>query len=365
VLPYAEKFTPESLSTLQGSDDDDDDDDNSDESSNIDRSSDHTQIIPKQVARNLVYISDAVNELYRVGTLIRRPRLSGRYLHSTRSTGSVWPTQKDYQHVREKLRKWQRQPAEDNDEEIAAENSDWHDPVATPEHLQKRDDLENRSETPEFILSRRLAMANVKRRLQLRYWEAHPYSLEQDLDAKPKMASAPLPTKSMEPNPQKPAQECDGQSIKPPATAVTFSTVAKSAVVPSSSMELDAVRTVYEPSIVGQHAPSTRVPDLPTTLLSPSMFQCPYCHMMLETSVMQNRLNWKLVTCPFIVESADFRLGVMYSEILGHMFALQRFVPSLRSCTPLDTIGFTTRCKCTGANGFVSVVARPSAPGRK
>jgi hypothetical protein len=273
-----------------GTDDDVDDEDENCGSLSPDYSAKSSSIPLKQAVRLLNHVSNAIDELYRIGTLIRRPRLTGRYLHSANSDGIIYSTQQDYQHIREKLHLWQRQVAELKDDEFQIkEHLEDEEPVVTAEDIQRRETQERTTDELEFVLSRRLALANVKRRLQLRYWEAHPYNPEPDVaqDATPKPEAKRIVPKRLE--------EGHAQSLKPPETAHTFSMIARSAVLPEAgSTEVDMTRTVYESSVVGDRAQATiRVPDVPIGPVSEELFECPFCHMMLKSARMRNRLEWK------------------------------------------------------------------------
>lgn len=273
---------------------DNDDVYDSDKSSGSDRSSTETALKPTQIVRYIMYVSDAINELYRLGTLVRRPHLSGRYLHSTGvSAKFMHSTQHDYQHVRQKLLLWQRQQVDANGAGLPAGESPEDDHAITPEDMGRRDSIEEETESSELVLSRRVANANVKRRLQLRYWEAHPYRPEQGSEETPKVASKPVIATSAQTNTIRSVKEIDTTSTIAPSTVRTFSTVAMSAVLPRTLTRPDTTRTVYAPSVIGEHAPSIRVPDLPAVQDSSGLFECPFCHMMLNESAMRFRLNWK------------------------------------------------------------------------
>lgn len=215
-------------------------------------------------------IFENIEELYRLNSLIRRPRLTGRYLHSTQSN-ITHASQEEIQHIREKFLSWQGEKQIELIEEESEE-------IATPELIAKRAYDEDMNKPLELVLSRRLAVANMKRRRQLRYWEVHPYQI----DCEPLPAN-PHTTPSI-------IRETTG----PLSTVFTFSSVARSAIV-SNQMKLDKdedMRTIYASTSAGNSAP-LRVPDLPVPDDSKSSFECPYCHMSLSMDEMKDRKNWK------------------------------------------------------------------------
>ncbi|KAI0010163.1 hypothetical protein F4779DRAFT_579009 [Xylariaceae sp. FL0662B] len=308
---------------------------------------------PPQISHILGHIFENVDELYRLGSLLGRLRLAGRYLHSTRPVSFV-PSQQDYQHVRQKFLLWRRQQIEEDLEKglvesprpAALKEEEEEEPV-TPEYISKRQEEEDLSYQLEYVLSRRLATANVKRRLQFRYWDAHPYRPEEGIQ--------PIEFKTSQVNtPNKRDVSIDRQSVgndntefksvQPPQTAHSFSTVAKTAIFPDTS-KIDFSRTIYAPSVVGDYN-SIRVPDVPTLrpssgLVAQVAFDCPYCGMILDTLEMQNRLAWKRhvfrdlrpYTCTFADCASPDKLFATRHDWIYHEVQLHRRQWKCQECS--------------------------------
>ncbi|KAI3342035.1 hypothetical protein F4824DRAFT_271959 [Ustulina deusta] len=223
------------------------------------------------VSRIIKCIFESIEELYRVSSLIRRRRLTGRYLRSTLSI--LDPTcDQEYEHVRQKVLLWQKQQKDETLQDQAIDTASqlvhFEEETATPEFLANRQSREKISNPQEFVLLRRLAASNIKRRRQLGYWDAYPY--------------------------QGDSETVDMKSTKPASTAFTFSTVARSAIFPDQlNLNRNGIpQTLYAPTLVGKHA-TLRVPDRPTLDGSASSFECPYCHTKLIVEEMDVRENWK------------------------------------------------------------------------
>ncbi|ETS76425.1 hypothetical protein PFICI_11812 [Pestalotiopsis fici W106-1] len=239
-----------------------------------------------------------INELYRLKTLLQKPRLKGRYLHSRRSYRNLPGYQQDYQHVRQKINFWRTKPSGDPDEEEAADDHETQqsaeeapdDPGISMDELMERQNAEDASLHDMDDLCRRLAAANSKRRKQLWYWESHPYldDAEKLLDMEP-----PKPFRKTDPIG---LNTTDADSFKPPTTAHTFSTAARSAIFPESRdrNNQEEAGTVYEPSVLGGSGRSKlRIPDAPLAAEGENTIECPYCHISLSTDKISNRVGWK------------------------------------------------------------------------
>jgi hypothetical protein len=167
------------------------------------------------------------------------------------------------------------------------------------EYLQQRQHLEASSSDTKMILCRRLARANDRRREQFRYWAAHPYQPKNhgpEMIQQSHVGRSVLPSTSDGRAVQTTIQRDGGEfrSLKAPSTARTYSTVAKSAIFETapSIEEVEMERTTYARTVFNEKG-SRRVPEAPTVAKSAAEFECPYCHMMLESAAMNNRLRWK------------------------------------------------------------------------
>lgn len=293
----------------------------SDNLSDISSSTDDSEHADASPLANLLVVlndlSDDIQQLYRLSKLLRRPRLTDRYLRSVSNTQERKALPIEYIHIREKFNQWYN---EENDiENVSLEEQE----CISENAIHIRQATEDSSMNAQDLLCRRLARANEKRREQLRYWAAHPYERP-----KAQPSSAPIPAtveasgKITQPRntpdfsqvptlpstnirqqlqqemmPKRPQVERDADlhSLKPPATAHSFSTVAMSAVFenqPSTLKDPDPHRTVYAPTQVGGLG-AIRIPDIPSESALRDEFECPYCHMMLISSEMRNRAVWK------------------------------------------------------------------------
>ncbi|KAI3337090.1 hypothetical protein HD806DRAFT_26742 [Xylariaceae sp. AK1471] len=311
----------------------------SDDSSTHDRS-DLTSSILKSIFEN-------IEELYRLSSLIRRPRLTNRYLHSTQASVDS-AHQQEYQHVRQKLLLWQRQQADENlqDQDMAVVSETVHPPeeeTATTELIAKRQSAEETHDSLEVILSWRMAVANMKRRKQFRYWDVHPYRTDPEA-SRPIIHSSQAEQIIRPSTPlveHKEAEDADKRSNTLPSTAFTFSTVARSDIVldkPNLST-IEIMRTVYAPSVVGNYR-TVRVPDIPQVNALESSLECPYCHMILAAEEMKVRLNWKRhvfrdlrpYICTFPDCSGPDRLFTTRHDWIYHEMQLHRRQWVCQSC---------------------------------
>ena len=203
-------------------------------------------------------IFEQIRSLYKISALLRRPTLPNKYIRSVSKDEAIsfyapW----DQAHVEAKFRNM--------------------DPT----------------------LARRLAMANTRRRQQLKYWEKHHQEETDELYVEPKAQQAAfsggmakskshvraeamreagkLPTKSLE--------------VRSKITKQSFSTVAQSAINDNQTFS-GCPQTVYEPSLQ-EKGSCLRVPDPPKFEFGKTLFECPYCHASLEVGLMQNRHLWK------------------------------------------------------------------------
>ncbi|KAI1497400.1 hypothetical protein F5X99DRAFT_397088 [Biscogniauxia marginata] len=236
------------------------------------------------------HIFEKIQLLYNLGSLLRRPGLSGRYLKSSNNT-TLSPTELyDLQYVEEKLRQWKRD----------CNSFDWNSPEeekgVTEEEIKSRVsgiDLNS----PTSILSRRSAKANSQRRKQFKYWEKHPYQAPPDktLDKQPAVfPEARDPDDADQPfiedtaTTVKASEKTGTLSVKTTPTAHSFSTIAKSAIFePASNSH---TRTIHAESVLAGKS-TTRVPPVPAH--SEAQFQCPCCGMNLDGFLMKNRMTWK------------------------------------------------------------------------
>jgi hypothetical protein len=217
----------------------------------------------RRLRRVLSDMRDDIDSLFQVSALIKRPGFDRRYLRSTGSANFdsriVHHFNSDLSHVREKIMQWNQPESLANDQQ----------PAATPEVLALRNTEKNAS-GHQHELIRRFASANTRRREQLLYWFRHP--------------DQPPPEFAVHED----RMEADSQSTAPKDT---FTIAAASDVYRATRMA-GTTRTEYSESTTGTNN-SSRVPDVPKAAFESNVFECPFCHAMLDSNEMQSRIQWK------------------------------------------------------------------------
>ncbi|KAK0710658.1 WD40-repeat-containing domain protein [Lasiosphaeris hirsuta] len=273
--------------------------DDRDDSFNVSKTGRQTATI----AVVMSYIYDQVRLLYHLGMLLRRPALTGRYIKSSAKDGKLSAfAQYDYSHVVEKFRHWQR--TADSDFKGGTSNQELEEEQAVGESdLHARMDVESAQES--YSLMQRLAKANTRRREQLTYWAAH--------HSRPgvstgKTANRESPLAKPQANPAAAQQEVaatgdnapmaasigklEVKSVLSTPTAHSLSTAAVSGI-DGAQTQGARPRTLYEETVVAAGQRSTRVPDVPISNPDDALFECPFCHMSLESVLMKDRQSWK------------------------------------------------------------------------
>ncbi|KAI0909371.1 hypothetical protein F4823DRAFT_594729 [Ustulina deusta] len=246
------------------------------------------------------HIFEHIQLLYHFGSLLRRPGLKGRYLRHNDSNNLDTATLFDTWHIEEKLRQWSRQAGE------GIIVSPKEEDAVTVQKISEREAGES-PKSLHYVLSRRFAKANAQRREQLKYWTNHPYQLRRPQEPKMNMTKGKALKSAIQKRPKKgdASTEDDVSTIKPESkgpkseksrstTAVSFSTVAESALLESGT-ETGKARTIYAESVVAGKW-SARVPPPPkrtTAIDGPEQYECPYCHMNLDSELVNHRLAWK------------------------------------------------------------------------
>ncbi|KAK6863640.1 hypothetical protein PG995_000168 [Apiospora arundinis] len=256
--------------------------------------------------RDLKRVFENVAELYRLQDLFRLPRMKGKYLHSSQAQPHLPYYQQDYQHVRQKLDDWSSNAAPVSDDQEDSENNESSSyfmespdecPGLSPESLVQRQQAEERSEELRDKLCRRLAIANSKRRKQLRYWQSHPYQTTQQGTPDDVQQNSLAKRVNVMSITKETASDHDApNSEKMPTTVHSFSTAPRSAIMITerSQHRNDVARTTYQPSVVGNHMRTTiRVPDIPKITGGPEAIKCPYCQVSLNSEILSSRESWK------------------------------------------------------------------------
>ncbi|KAG9513523.1 hypothetical protein KCV07_g8721, partial [Aureobasidium melanogenum] len=218
--------------------------------------------------RNTIeFVFEGIRSLYRVSILLRRPRDSSKYLRSSNPTIPAHDTLRvtlDYAHVSEKIRQWRRLTMRSR-----LGGDERH--VVTEEEIQLKKENEQQEIADIAFFCQRLAWANLCRREQFKYWIDHPDVPE---------------TQTTASDVGKEIQQKDRIMSAIPAS---LSTVAKSAL--EDNTEVGQSRTKAK-SAVGQPN-TTRVPDVPKCSKNGPNFECPFCHVILSSGLMQKREIWE------------------------------------------------------------------------
>ncbi|KAK9424910.1 putative C2H2-type domain-containing protein [Seiridium unicorne] len=275
AIKAAEKPSIEELQKLENLDNDSDLDSISEsEDSDLDEQWPHEEPL-YIILRN---IFDCIELLFQLSNLLRQQRFQDRYLHSSVHPNQPYGTIQDNEHVRLKVQMWRNDQRTEGRIPIIEGNSvelPWESGMeipVSPEVMSQRKVSRARQESIDSDLFSRLAVANTRRREQFLYWETHPYS--GDARARARKNGA------------------DGRSEKS-QTIRTFSSIAKSAIY-MDAMEPDTRATTYAPSMINDVAqPTIRVPEFALISAGRDTFECPLCHMILDSEPMQYRQNWK------------------------------------------------------------------------
>jgi hypothetical protein len=210
-------------------------------------------------------IFEGIRSLYRISVLLRRPRNSSKYLRSSNTTipsQNALKVTQDYAHVLEKIRQWRHRT-------VRSKVGGEEEKVATVEEVQRREEDEHHENADIAFFCQRLTWANLFRRKQFDYWVDCPDVPEsQHTDAQPNRLNAQTPT----------------------VIDASFSSVAMSAL--GNGNDVVQLLTVYAKSVVGRPNAS-RVPDVPRFSKTYPSFECPYCHIILDSKLMQERESWK------------------------------------------------------------------------
>ncbi|KAG9638298.1 hypothetical protein KCU64_g13857, partial [Aureobasidium melanogenum] len=212
-------------------------------------------------------VFEGIRSLYRVSTLLRRPQNSSQYLRSSTSTAispDALRVTLDYAHVLQKIRQWRHLTMRSR-----LGGDEGH--VVTEEEIQLKKENEQQEIADIAFFCQRLAWANFCRREQFDYCIDHPDIPESQKTASDVGKAIQLKDRIMS------------------AIPASLSTVAKSAL--EDNTEVGQSRTKAK-SAVGQPN-TTRVPDVPKCSKNGPSFECPFCHVILNSGLMQKREIWE------------------------------------------------------------------------
>lgn len=257
---------------------------------------------PSKIAVLMTHIQEQIKLLYHLDALLRRPRLSGRYLKSTNENRQVSLKEKyDYAHIEEKHRQWIKLFKSENETENKGPSEDlpsrspttqvyetWDgEPIVSQDILEAREKCQEKDDSHGTIS--RLARANTRRREQLRYWERHPFSKDIEEVASVTNKEPRIPSRGL--NLSRDMGAGRAKSLTSVPTAQSFSTVARSAIDETNTIS-GRPRTVYAASVVTGRQ-SARVPDIPKAAFREDQVECPFCHAMLDSATIKSRMSWK------------------------------------------------------------------------
>jgi hypothetical protein len=214
-------------------------------------------------------ISEEIRSLYRISVLLRCPRNPSKSLRSSNSTISSYAALKvtaDYTHISEKIRQWRdyamRSKLGTDQRYVMTENED---------QLQKKNAY--REMTDIVFFCERLTWANLFRRKQFDHWV--------DCPDVPELQERALDTVAA------PDQVKDQSSSD---IHTSLSTDAKSTL--GKNYHIEDLLTIYANSAVGR-SDATDVPEVPRRSKTDPNFECPFCHIVLDSEMMQKRETWK------------------------------------------------------------------------
>ncbi|KAK4168494.1 hypothetical protein QBC43DRAFT_366893 [Cladorrhinum sp. PSN259] len=290
------------------------------------------------LSRALEILLDQIQLLYHLGILIRRQASSPRYLKSNTSTSnstkgtiiSVLP--EDVSHIRETIRRWRGAEAQSKPPE--------EEKAVSLEYLLQRNEAGSQlaDETDYGVrLINRLALANATRREQFSYWREDP---DQPVSARPTY-SAPIISSREDNQVQGTESVKSGGSSRFTQDMVARSDILGRSSIHETNLDFYAIRTTYPETVVGT-ARTARVPSVPKEAESSLKFECPYCHLELDSSEMQDRMKWKRhvfrdlrpYTCTDLDCPSGAKLYSSRSDWIYHQMQIhrRRWVCELEGC---------------------------------
>ena len=254
--------------------------------------------------RTVRHMGEDIRSLYQVSLLISRPGFNRRYVQST--TKHAWSpgiecfANFDLQYVEDKVKDWRQNWKLHG-------NHQAQDMIATPEVIQSRTGKDHSFLSINLI--RRLATSNTNRRDQLRYWMTHPDEpfgaaaltkpSYQDTrmypEANAKLDEIPKgerPTTTLSDNDVAPQRQFS-EVARTTLSKNAFSNVVESDIF-GAQLVAGPARTIYEETTMGDPR-RNHVPRVPGSAFNSKHFECPYCHLTLNSIQMQKRLEWKYV----------------------------------------------------------------------
>ncbi|KAJ5716894.1 hypothetical protein N7488_002540 [Penicillium malachiteum] len=258
---------------------------------------------PKRIPRIRILVQQIlaqIRSLFDLSSLLRRPKLSERYITSVNTKAQERVinadsiplvtafTPLDESHILEKVLQWRGLTKSACYIEFEEEEAAPVDQKFNAGHIE---DIS--------WFCERLVRANTRRREQLQHWTDHPYDPSREVNKAIDSISEADPEFAARKGKgllkgQESASQAQGRSIQSQAprstTSKAFSLANRSDVFDTKTNTRP--RTVYAPTMIGQGR-SNSVPDPPKSIEEGISFACPYCKMKLDSSEMKNRQSWK------------------------------------------------------------------------
>ncbi|KAF2793116.1 hypothetical protein K505DRAFT_386323 [Melanomma pulvis-pyrius CBS 109.77] len=257
-LDDSERRTVEISDSESNSEDDEDEENDEDE--------EHAIKSPK-LSAVLRHIASNIKTLFLLSDLIHRPGFEKQHIHSN-GEGVDDPVIAPYADfdlhcVQETLHHWNYQQ----------EGIEVHEDTTTPKMIEGGIAQDFIMPMNQKVLMQRLARANTTRREQLLYWSRNPNQPSGFID--PAIDSDVLNVPSFLGHGSEESRSSE-QAVDP------FNPV----------LQKESEEIIYTPSAV-RNKLSNRVPDVPKAAQDGPHFECPYCHVILESDRMQNRNQWQ------------------------------------------------------------------------
>ncbi|THX96308.1 hypothetical protein D6D03_08817 [Aureobasidium pullulans] len=238
--------------------------------------------------KGLAAVYGGITSLYRIAALLRRPRITNKYLKSRnrRVPINLLVSSLDYTRITDKVRFWRGYMTDRvaGDDELGVTEND----------LQLRRELGDHQLSDIEFLCQRLTRANTLRREQFDYWTEHPdvpesYRLDDTLRSQGTATTPSRDESSKEVLDR--SKAAAPRSVFSTSARTTFSSVGHT-TIQDDRTRVSRPRTRYAASnVAGSNA--TRVPDIPRCPPEETEFECPFCHTELDWAKMQDRTTWK------------------------------------------------------------------------
>lgn len=309
-------------------------------------------------------IGAKIRSLFDISSLLRRPKVVDKYIRSTATKldkeSAVVPEcldltasfrKHDEAHVVEKILQWRGLSKCSRDVPFETE-----EPVTTGQmsEVHQIQDV--------LWFKDRLAVANTRRREQLKYWVDHPYESAKDSSVTSHYSN-PLPeaTRAVveEARPDSTSQAptlkpADNDNLK--AAASTFSKQSFSTAAVSDVHETKTnfrQRTQYAPTEAGQQAFNSIPP--PPSQNGEAWFACPYCGVSLLSSDMTDRQSWKYVRVRNLRLDVDLcRLIRVEAELTTQSIDGTYFTTCALTCALLKSVRIPGSCTSVGMTGCIT-----------